>query len=452
MNQANDDIKEIRRVMKFLDSFISFHLAESSDIAAASVCGWKFRLPRIMGVLPKNVRSYIPGGLVHGVLEEALPNLHDFWARVTPKMSKERIMKELLNEWAPVKDDVFNRYKRKYPDSDVWIPIAEDRLERIAETLSHYLSENPLPNRILTEVLITNPKQHHEGRIDAILEYENSAITLEWKTYKEGEVSKYDSIQSVANGMLVNYRYGRDETDFSDNQLMILLPDGAHKVYPTERRLREIREAREYVLKCLRDIPVRTESPFPAICRSCGYLDACKFYKRRPTDQLERERRRRSWKFRYHVLSERASTHKYEFYAAYLNRKQLEKLGIAAFGYKTVGFDENRSELIIEGPEPEGIFEGNPVRVIGIEGKGIPLLACVNCRGGVREINRNELKVYIFRGNVKQLIGFPIALLRSEVDLTKADLQAIDLIERRRPDLRPIADILAGVGYAITAA
>jgi len=445
------EISEIRRITQFLDNFVSFHLAESSDIAAAAACGWKFRLPRIMGAIPQNVKSYIPGGLVHRILEDALPDLHELWVNVTPA-SRKRIKDELLEDWAPTKKRIFNDCKSRLPDADIWIAAAEDRLERMAEVLSYEMSENAPPNRILTEILITNPKQHHEGIVDAVLEYENAAVTLEWKTYKESTLSKHDIIQTVANGILINYRYGRNDTDFSSNQLRVMLPDGVHKVYPTERRLEEIADAKDYVIKCLQDIPVRTKFPFPAICASCGYFDSCQFYRRKPVEFKKLERRRRAWRFRYHVLSERANTHKYEFYAAYLTPKQLEKLGIASFRYKAVEFDEKRSELTIEGDEPEGIFEGNPVRVMGVEGGGIPLLACVNCRGGVKGIDGDEVKVHIFGGHVEQLMNLPIALLRSEVDLTKADLQAIDLIERRRPDLQPIADMLAGIINEIPAA
>lgn len=448
MKQASTmdtNIEEIRRTIKLLDKSLSFHLAESSDIASASVCGWKFRLPRIMGVLPRNYTSYIPGTLVHKVLEQSLPELGNFWINVDPNATIESIKDDLLDEWALTKNKIFNEFQRRSPDPDVWIPTAQNRLERIVEVLAHRLKESPPPNRILTEVLITNPKQHQEGKIDAILEYDNGVTTLEWKTYKDSTVSKYDAIQTVANGMLVNYRYGRNDVDFDSNRLLILLPDAAHRVYPTENRLAEISKAKEYILKCLRDEPVRTESPFPAVCQSCGYLDACKFYRSMPVDKKDLERRRRAWRMRYHVLEERASTHKYEFYAAYLSQRQLEKLGIATFGYNAIQYDERLSELIVEGPEPEGVFEGKPVRVIGVEGKNIPLLACVSCSGGIQKISGNEMKVNIFWGNVKQMLDLPFAFLRSEVDLTRADLQAIDLIERRRPDLHPIADVLAGI-------
>ena len=438
-------------MLKWINSFPSYHLAESSDIAAAAVCGWKFRLPRIMGALPRGLQSYIPGALVHKILEKALSDLRNFWISLTPTKDCSYIKDRLLEEWTPLKEMVFNWYRRVYRNIEVWVPVAEDRLERIAETLARQMMELPPPHRILTEVLITNPKKRHEGRIDAILEYDREVITLEWKTYKDSNVSKRDSIQTVANGMLVNYRYGRDDMNFQGNQLRIILPDGAHLTYPTDRRLREIIKAKKYVLNCLQGKPVKTEMPFPAVCKSCGYSDSCSFYRKRPRDFNKLQRRRQAWRARYHVLAERGITHKYDFCAAYIDAKQLEMLGIGAFGFEAVEFNDISSELVLEGPEPKGIFDGDPVRVIGLEGRNISLLGCVSAKGGIREVNGNETKVHVFGGNVRQLMEFPIALLRSEVDLTKADLQAIDLIERRRPDLQPIADILGGMIHEIAA-
>lgn len=39
----------------------SYHLAQSSDIAHAAICGLKFKLPRVMGAIPEGNESFIPG-------------------------------------------------------------------------------------------------------------------------------------------------------------------------------------------------------------------------------------------------------------------------------------------------------------------------------------------------------------------------------------------------------
>ena len=51
----------------------SFHLAESSDIRSASICGFKFKLPRLMGAVPDGDELYIAGIIAHKVLERAVP-------------------------------------------------------------------------------------------------------------------------------------------------------------------------------------------------------------------------------------------------------------------------------------------------------------------------------------------------------------------------------------------
>ena len=51
----------------------TFHLAESSDIRSATICGFKFKLPRVMGAVPEGDESYLPGTIAHKVLERAGP-------------------------------------------------------------------------------------------------------------------------------------------------------------------------------------------------------------------------------------------------------------------------------------------------------------------------------------------------------------------------------------------
>jgi hypothetical protein len=68
MLNAKDILKQIAPAGK------SFHLAESSDIRSASVCGFKFKLPRIMGATPEGGELYMSGTIAHRVLERAIPD------------------------------------------------------------------------------------------------------------------------------------------------------------------------------------------------------------------------------------------------------------------------------------------------------------------------------------------------------------------------------------------
>jgi hypothetical protein len=47
----------------------SFHLAMSTDIGHAAICGLKFKLPRVMGAVPEGNELFIPGFIAHNVLE-----------------------------------------------------------------------------------------------------------------------------------------------------------------------------------------------------------------------------------------------------------------------------------------------------------------------------------------------------------------------------------------------
>jgi hypothetical protein len=71
-----------------------------------------------------------------------------------------------------------------------------------------------LPKRIIAEITITNISEYHEGRIDAILEYNgNQYWFVDWKTYDVNPVNGYgkEKWELLANLFLANHRYIRDE-------------------------------------------------------------------------------------------------------------------------------------------------------------------------------------------------------------------------------------------------
>jgi len=73
------------------------------------------------------------------------------------------------------------------------------------------------PKRVVTEITITNVKEVHEGRIDAILEFNDSRYGLiDWKTndINKGMVGGTDRWQLIANFLLANYRYTGDENNW----------------------------------------------------------------------------------------------------------------------------------------------------------------------------------------------------------------------------------------------
>ena len=291
----------------------------------------------------------------------------------------------------------------------------------------------------MTEVLITHPEKQHEGRVDAIFEYNESVKTIDWKTYAEGTIAQYDRYQIISNGMLVNYRYGLAEDDFSKNSLEIILSNGPHHVMPTSTAIITVKDAREYVLKSFNGELDYTSPPYPTICKACGYSRACWFYRKDSTDP---ELRRLFWWRRYRVLKEREITHKNKFLISVYSPDELEKRGVAEFGYKFEQQNDSNVSLIRDEP-PNVIFKRGPIRMIGIE-KNIPLSACVSCTGSVTDIDGTTVKIRIYSGRIEQLRYLPIALVRLDVDLTKRELQAIDYVHRQRPELQGIVKQLLG--------
>src|SRR2546421_11134681 len=96
---------------------------------------------------------------------------------------------EIFNEWVPYMDEVFDEAREKYlaspldNDIEIYITQAESRLMGLASQLSKKMKRQYPPIRIISEITITNTLARHEGRIDAVFEYENHRETLDWKTY-----------------------------------------------------------------------------------------------------------------------------------------------------------------------------------------------------------------------------------------------------------------------------
>ena len=77
------------------------------------------------------------------------------------------------------------------------------------------------------------------------------------------------------------------------------------------------------------------------------------------------------------------------------------------------------------------LYVGDSVRVIAIE-PGIPLLASISCIGTIRESNDNRTLVDVYSGNPNRLHGFEIMLLRTDVDLTRRELEGLDFVHRNQ--------------------
>ncbi len=89
------------------------------------------------------------------------------------------------------------------------------------------------------------------------------------------------------------------------------------------------------------------------------------------------------------------------------------------------------------------LYQGDSIRIFAKE-KDIPILACRNCSGSIRSEEDDRMKVDVYRGKPHDLQKFPLILLKSDVDLTKRELEAIDFIHRNPGRIQDIAFALLG--------
>jgi hypothetical protein len=411
------------------------HFAESSDIGSASICGRKFLLPRVVGAIGRGNVAYIPGTIAHRVLERVGPTLDLLW-------KKQASPTDILGEWKSDADDTYgdfeSRAEAKGTSVEKYIVAANDRLSGIATILSEYFKDHEPPRKIITEITISNPLTRHEGRIDAIFEYDGRAETVDWKTNVTGSITQYERIQTVSNGMLVNYRYGRGEDDFTNNKLTIFTPEGVHHPVPTQKALDDVRSARKFILDTLAGLHPRNDLPPIFVCNSCSYYDPCRFYM---YDKTPDDIKKLLWNRRYRVLRKREKSHLNKFLALELASSELAELGILEQDYSFLSAENGT--LTLRKESIGKMFAGDAVRVIGRE-PGIPLLACISCSGSIGGVRGNEVSVKVFRGKPAELIGLPVSVLRTDVDLSKRELESIDRVHRNAGPFQDLALALIG--------
>jgi len=294
------------------------------------------------------------------------------------------------------------------------------------------------PKRALSEITITNIKNYHEGRIDAILEFENGQYgAIDWKAYNLDPVngSGSEKWQLVANLMLLNYRY----TGFEDNWSKCLF--GSIVYYSNayiprfpikEDTINKVKEGRNFSheILCGRSPPAK-KPQFCPVCDTGSSLPACtdcQFY--RQDSKLANsgkippnyeQIRKTLFRKRYMVLEERAETHRQKFVIGIMLDKmgelaaiaELEKAGIVHTGYRLemtektaaakakaeTNINSNNSIhqnqtciTLIRDDFRVFLQPRKQVRLI-VKEKGIPLLACTSTSGGIKEIDGKRLTV-----------------------------------------------------------
>ena len=191
------------------------------------------------------------------------------------------------------------------------------------------MKKHPQPVRAVTEITITNVKNVQEGRIDAILEYDNDCYgIIDWKTNEVNSVTtggRKDAWQIIANMFLANYRYTRDEDNWSKCHFgAVVYNDGAYmpRLPISERIINKVKTDRDFAHQVLCGGTPYAQKPVvcPVCDRDGESAPDCRFYREDTRlanlgvfqDNYDKIRRLLI-KRRYLVLKERGETHRHKF-------------------------------------------------------------------------------------------------------------------------------------------
>jgi hypothetical protein len=421
------NVLNARNLYKSLSS-AQTHLVQSTEISTASVCPYLFKLSYPMGVV-RSQQDYIVADTVHDIMSlvtnkiilEKWDYKNKNFEEVSRKIHKE--CSETIDSIIIYKKDWAKGEGREIPsnfDDDV-----NDRLHGLLIGLSkRIMYKYERPKRAITEITVTNIRNHHEGRIDAVFEFEDGSYgAIDWKVYNLDPVngSGSEKWQLIANILLLNYRYTGDEDDWTKyNFGSIVYHSNAYIPRPPikEKTINVVKDARNFSheVLCGRSPPA-IKPQFCPVCdagSSHACLD-CQFY--REDSKLAyagklppnyEQIRRTLFKKRYMIMEERAETHRQKFVIGIMMDKlgeqtaisELEKSGIVHTGYELDVENSYHNETCIRLIRNDFNVYLQPrkqVRLI-VKEEGIPLLACVSVSGGIKEINGKVL-IIDFRTN-----------------------------------------------------
>jgi hypothetical protein len=458
------------------------HLVQSTEIATASVCQHLFKLSYPFGVI-RGQRDYLVANAVHDIMSIAIhgPILEnwvyktDQYADVANNIvrSSSGITEEVIKETR----EYANKEARKVPESfdhDVM-----DRYQGLVTGITkHLMKKCERPNRVITEATITNILNHHEGRIDAILEFGKGYAILDWKTYdiNRARGSGHERWQLISNMLLSNYRYMQNEDDWTNFLFAsIVYYEGAYipRLPIAEKHIEKIKKDRFFAHQVLCGNYVHAEKPkFCPVCdtNAEGCSD-CRFYRKDSrmafAGELPNSYRKITGQLfgnRYKVLEERAETHRHKHVVDKMVNslgesraiRELEKYGILHSGYRFVSADGTTALFRRDEGNKESFLEPKKVlRIIGMEddddnndgdeGRRISLLSCISEQATVMEVGHNDdddddlilgfrSKATVVRAK-KQLFNLPLIMMRDEINLTRRMLEPLHKFHKLAADL-----------------
>ena len=183
---TNSDVVDVRNTYDFLRKSQT-HLVQSSEIATACVCQNLFKLDYPFGAI-RSDKDYLVANTVHDIMSLCVsgPILENWHSELE---NCEQLTEKIVNESSETVNAIINdtldsaHRENKIVQDDFVLQVNDIYHGLILGMTRRLMKKYERPSRVLTEVTITNIKDHHEGRIDAILEYPGGYGLLDWKSY-----------------------------------------------------------------------------------------------------------------------------------------------------------------------------------------------------------------------------------------------------------------------------
>jgi hypothetical protein len=436
----NNTFSNPRNLYKSL-SHTQTQLVQSTEISTSCLCPYLFKLSYPIGVV-RTQQDYIVADTVHDIMSLILNDIIlEQWEHKNKNF--ESISQAIQKESSEIANNII-KYKKEWARGEgreVPGNFDDDDNDRIHGILIGFakriMYKFERPKRALSEITITNIKNYHEGRIDAILEFENGQYgAIDWKAYNLDPVngSGSEKWQLVANLLLLNYRYTGTEDDWSKclfGSIVYYTNAYIPRLPLKEDTINKVKDGRNFSHEtlCGRSPPAK-KPPFCPICDtgSSPSCNDCQFY--RQDSKLAysgkippnyEQIRKTLFRKRYMILEERAETHRQKFVIGIMIDKmgevgaiaELEKAGIVHTGYRletiTKTKMDNRSNSNIINSNNNSYQDETSISLMRddykvflqprkqirliVKEKGIPLLACTSSSGGVKEIDGKRLTV-----------------------------------------------------------
>jgi hypothetical protein len=457
------------------------HLVQSREIATTCVCPYLFKMSYPFGV-SEGERDYLAANTVHDIMSIALPTtILSNWQEGAKKFEWVNIAERIEKDSEDIIEKAISNAQEKIKTEEKALPSKNFNLEGFHADVEYrfhgllvgiakrLMTHYERPKRALTEVTISNVNEHHEGRLDAALEfYQRQYGVLDWKTNNVNQASTggKDRWQLISNILLANYRYSGDEDNWDKLRFGALIYH--QKAYLPDLPIQQdwivkVKNDRQFAYEVLCGGRPHTQKPqFCPICDKGGESSSeCQFYRKDSRLAYEGKLppeyariRGQLIKRRYLVLDERAETHKHKFviqtminnFGEKAALEELENTSIIYGGYSLDFIDGNSIVLAKSGSsyntvavtflEPRKV-----VRIIGREKEGsIPFLASVSEKGFVKEVDDSKLVIDL-GGSIaaerakQQLSNLPLTVIPDEINLTRRVLEPMHRFHKLAADV-----------------